>query len=97
MQVTGTRRLLDFVLVWLIAGAIWILARLLWPYLELVAPVGALVVLLLAINVIDAVSFAIRRRSRFAFGRATSQHQGTTQERHQVPPRSAAVGFTGAR
>jgi predicted anti-sigma-YlaC factor YlaD len=52
---TAGRRLLNFAFVWLAAVAVWVVARWLWPYLELGAPLGALVVLLFAVNIIDGV------------------------------------------
>lgn len=77
---TVGRRVLDFGLVCLSAMGVWMVAQWLWPYLELVAPVGALVVLLLGVNVIDGIWFAVRHRRRFAVAAPTPQ-------RHDVPRR----------
>jgi hypothetical protein len=68
---------------------VWIMAQWLWPYLELVAPVGALVVLLLGVNVLDGVWFAVRHRRRFAIATATQQHQSATSGREGRPSQAA--------
>ena len=74
---TAGRRLLNFAFLLLAAGAVWVLAQWLWPYLELVAPVGALVVVLFAVNVIDGIWFAIRNRRRdFAVAASTTPAPG---------------------
>ena len=94
---TTGRRLVEFAFVWLVGGAVWLLARLLWPYLELVAPVGALVVLLLAINIADAAWFSIRHYSRVAFGRAAHERHEVGAARRRTHSRSEAAGLTTAR
>jgi len=92
---TTGRRLLDFGFVCLTAAAVWLVAQSLWPYLELVAPVGAIVVLLLAFNLIDGVWFEIRHRSRLAFRVPTPQSQRVTDRRLAGPSQSPAVGLSG--
>ena len=94
---TAGRKLFNFVFVWLAAVAVWVLAQWLWPYLELVAPVGALVVLLFAVNVIDGIWFAIRNRRRFAVAASTTQRPGTTGGGKAGASRAPAVGFSGTR
>ena len=93
---TAGRKLFNFVFVWLAAMAVWVLAQWLWPYLELVAPVGALVVLLFAVNVIDGIWFAIRNRRRFAEAVSTSQRPGATGGKGGAT-RAPAVGLSGTR
>jgi len=63
------RRIFDFALVWVAAAAVWVVAGWLWPYLELVSAVGALVVLMLAVNVADGAWFAIRQSRRVGAAR----------------------------
>lgn len=75
---TAGRRLSDFAFVCLAAVAVWVVAQWFWPYLELVAPVGALVVFLFAVNIIDGIWFAIRNRRRFAVAASTTQRPGAT-------------------
>lgn len=94
---TAGRKLFNFVFVWLAAVAVWGLAQWLWPYLELVAPVGALVVLLFAVNVIDGIWFAIRNRRRFAVAASTTQRPGTTGGGKAGASRAPAVGLSGTR
>jgi hypothetical protein len=94
---TAGRRLLNFASVLLAAMAVWVLAQWLWPYLELVAPVGALVVLLFAINIIDGTWFAIRNRRRFAAAPSTTQRPGTTGRGEAGGSRAPAVGLSGTR
>ena len=93
---TAGRRLLNFASVLLAAGAVWVVAQWLWPYLELVAPVGALVVLLLAVNVIDGIWFAVRNRRRFAVAASTTQRPGATSGKAGTT-RAPAVGLSGTR
>ena len=93
---TAGRKLFNFVFVWLAAVPVWVLAQWLWPYLELVAPVGALVVLLFAVNVIDGIWFAIRNRRRLAVAASTTQRPGTTGGKAGAS-REPAVGLTGTR
>ena len=93
---TAGRKLFNFVFVWLAAVAVWVLAQWLWPYLELVAPVGALVVLLFAVNVIDGIWFAIRNRRRFAVAASTTQRPGATGGKAGTT-RAPAVGLSGTR
>ena len=95
---TAGRRLLNFAFLLLAAGAVWVLAQWLWPYLELVAPVGALVILLFAVNVIDGIWFSIRNRRRFAVAASTSttQRPGATGGRAGTT-RAPAVGLSGTR
>ena len=94
---TAGRKLFNFVFVWLAAVAVWVLAQWLWPYLELVAPVGALVVLLFAVNVIDGIWFAIRNRRRFAVAASTTQRPGTTGGGKAGASRAPVVGLSGTR
>jgi hypothetical protein len=94
---TAGRKLFNFVFVWLAAVAVWVLAQWLWPYLELVAPVGALVVLLFAVNLIDGIWFAIRNRRRFAVAASTTQRPGTTGDGKAGGSRAPAVGLSGTR
>jgi hypothetical protein len=94
---TAGRKLFNFVSVWLAAVAVWVLAQWLWPYLELVAPVGALVVLLFAVNVIDGIWFAIRNRRRFAVAASTTQRPGTKGGGKAGASRAPAVGLSGTR
>mgnify|MGYP003577055939 FL=1 len=93
---TAGRRLLNFAFVLLAAGVVWALAQWLWPYLELVAPVGALVILLFAVNVIDGVWFAIRNRRRFVAVASTTQRPGA-QGGKAGATRAPAVGLSGTR
>jgi hypothetical protein len=92
---TAGRRLLNFVFVWIAAAAVWLLAQWLWPYLELVAPVGALVALLFAVNIIDGIWFAIRNRRRFAVAASTTHRPGATGG--GKASRTPAVGLSGTR
>ena len=94
---TAGRKLFNFVFVWLAAVAVWVLAQWLWPYLELVAPVGALVVLLFAVNVIDGIWFAIRNRRRFAVVASATPRPGATGDAKARASRSPAVGLSGTR
>jgi len=94
---TAGRRLLNFAFLLLAAGAVWVLAQWLWPYLELVAPVGALVILLFAVNVIDGIWFAIRNRRRFAVAASTTQRPGATGAGKAGASRAPAVGLSGTR
>ena len=93
---TAGRKLFNFVFVWLAAVAVWVLAQWLWPYLELVAPVGALVVLLFAVNIIDGIWFAIRDRRRFAVA-STTQRPGAAGGGKAGASRAPAVGLSGTR
>lgn len=93
---TAGRRLLNFAFLLLAAGAVWLLAQWLFPYLELVAPVGALVILLFAVNVIDGVWFAIRNRRRFAVAASTTQRAVATGGK-TGSTRAPAVGLSGTR
>ena len=88
-------RLLDFALVWLTAVAVWVVAQWLWPYLGLVAAVGALVALLLVVNLVDGAWFAIRHRRRLAFGTPAPQRQHITGGRQGRPSRAPAMGVSG--
>ena len=92
---TAGRRLLNFVFVWIAAVVVWLLAQWLWPYLELVAPVGALVVLLFAVNIVDGIWFAIRNRRRFAAAASTTHRPGATGG--GKASRAPAVGLSGTR
>jgi hypothetical protein len=74
-------RLLDFAGVCLTAAAVWVVAQGLWPYLGLVAALGALVALLLVVNLVDGIWFAIRYRRRRAFGAPTPQQRHITDGR----------------
>jgi hypothetical protein len=94
---TAGRRLLNFAFVLLNAAAVWVLAQSLWPYLELVAPVGALVVLLFAVNIIDGIWFAIRNRRRFALAVSTTQRPGIGGAGKAGASRAQAVGLSGTR
>ena len=94
---TASRRLLNFAFVLLVAAAVWVMAQWLWPYLELVAPVGALVVLLVAVNIIDGIWFAIRNRRRFAVAVSTTQRPVTTGGGKAGASRAPAVGLSGTR
>jgi hypothetical protein len=74
-------RVMDFGLVWLIAGAVFAVSLWLWPYLELVAAVGALIVVLIVVNLVDGVRFAIQHRQRLGFRRpvpTARRGQGTS-------------------
>jgi len=93
---TAGRRLLNFAFVLLAAAGVWGLAQWLWPYLELVAPVGALVILLFAVNVIDGIWFAIRNRRRSAVAASTTQRLGDTGGKAGTT-RAPAVGLSGTR
>jgi hypothetical protein len=93
---TAGRRLLNFSFVLLAAMAVWVVAQWLWPYLELVAPVGALVVFLFAMNIIDGIWFAIRNRRRFAVAASTTQRPGATGGKAGAS-RAPAVGLSGTR
>ena len=93
---TAGRRVLNFAFVLLAAGGVWVLAQWLWPYLELVAPVGALVILLFAVNVIDGIWFAIRNRRRFAVAASTTQRPGAAGGKSGAT-RAPAVGLSGTR
>jgi hypothetical protein len=90
-------RLLNFAFVLLAATVVWVLAQWLWPYLELVAPVGALVVLLFAVNIIDGIWFAIRNRRRVAMAASMTQRPGTTGKGKSGTSHAAAVGLSGTR
>ena len=94
---TAGRKLWSFVFVWLAAAGVWFLAQWLWPYLELVAPLGALVVLLFAVNVIDGIWFAVRNRRRFAVAASTTQRPGATSGGNAGTSRAPAVGLSGTR
>jgi hypothetical protein len=94
---TAGRRLLNFASVLLAAVVVWVLAQWLWPYLELVAPVGALVVLLFAVNVIDGIWFAVRNRRRFAVAASTTQRPGVTGGGKAAASRAPAVGLSSTR
>ena len=94
---TAGGRLLNFALVWLAAVAVWVVAQWLWPYLELVAPVGALVFVLLAVNVIDGIWFAVRNRRRFKAAASTAQRKGATSGGDAGALRPSAVGHSGPR
>jgi hypothetical protein len=59
---TGVARLVDFVWICALAAIIWLVASRLWPVLGLVAPVGALIAILVAANLVDGLWFAIRHR-----------------------------------
>ena len=73
---TAGHRLLNFVFALLAAVAVWIVAQWLWPYLELVAPVGALVIFLLVVNIIDGIWFAVRNRRRFSSTTSAARPRG---------------------
>ena len=94
---TAGRRLLNFAFVLLNAAAVWVLAQWLWPYLELVAPVGALVVLLFAVNIIDGIWFAIRNRRRFALAVSTTHRPDTMGGGKAGASRAPAVGLSVTR
>ena len=91
------RRLLNFVSVLLAAAVVWVLAQWLWPYLELVAPVGALVVLLFAVNIIDGIWFAIKNRRRLGTAASTAQRHGTAGNGKPGTSHAPAVGLSGTR
>ena len=88
-------RLLDFAGVCLTAAAVWVVAQGLWPYLGLVAALGALVALLLVVNLVDGIWFAIRYRRRRAFGARTAQQRHITGGREGRPSGAPAMGVSG--
>ena len=87
----GTARLVDFAYVCVTALVVWIVAERLWPYLAVVAPIGALVTLLLAVNLIDALSFVIHHRRHSSRAHAA---QEPAPQRYAVT--SAAPGLPRA-
>jgi hypothetical protein len=94
---TAGRRLSNFASVCLAAVAVWVVAQWLWPYLELVAPVGALVILLFAVNIIDGIWFAIRNRRRFAVAVSTTPRAAARGGGKGGASRAPAVGLSGTR
>ena len=94
---TGGRRLLNLLFASLAAAGVWVVAQWLWPYLELVAPVGALIFLLLVMNIIDGIWFAVRNRRRFAIAASAAQRQSTTSSKVADTTRASAVGLGGTR
>jgi len=61
---TRVGRLVDFVWICAVAAVICLVAWRLWPVFGLVAPVGALIAILFAANLVDGLWFVMRHRRR---------------------------------
>ena len=67
------------------AFAVWVGSLTLFPYMEIAAPVGALLILLMGINVVDGISFVIARGFSRQRQSPVARHADTVPPARQQP------------